>query len=359
MTVTAASATVETATSITVTLPSGAVGDWMNLYLIVDSAESLSTISDPSGWVQQASEYLPNSPAGPSIFWWARTRQSGDASVTVAFPSSLTATAVVVDPNDANVADVQSNVYGYFGGTTTFSETEPASWPGTTDVVAVAVSTTGITWSDGGSTLLQESDATDQDMMVRTYSGASATMAGTADDEIFALFWLAVASPHCPTFVAHTTGETTTSSNAHTLPLEVDAPAVTIEENLDFVPDRYWQLNVDGDYTMAVTVIWPDVATGNENWRQRQTSLVIRDMSLGFIEQATLYENAAVSGDTVQTVNHTFTITGAPKLVNVGVFQNTGGSMTVTEAVLSIEGPCPGSVWTVGRVAWGSRGAWH
>lgn len=137
------------------------------------------------------------------------------------------------------------------------------------------------------------------------------------------------------------TSEVTTSSNNHLLPW---APSILtgsdIKESPNFPGGDYWQLNVDGDYAMEAVVTWPDVATGNVNWRQRQTSIVIRDAdTLAFIEQATLYENAAVSGDTTQTVTHTFTISGAPRVVDVGVYQNTGGPMTVTNASFHILGP--------------------
>lgn len=186
--VSVASSTVVSDTSISVTLPAGSVGDLL-LLIVLSGGDDDPVVFGPGGWTW--SQWQPNFPAAPTVYLGERTRQAGDVSVTVDLETATTATAVVV--NTAPTASVQWDWYGY-ADSSPFSETEPVpAFTGTTEVVGVAVSESGVVWSDSGTTIHTEDGNTGQDITVRTYSGSTATMAGDPSGAAWMLLWAAIA----------------------------------------------------------------------------------------------------------------------------------------------------------------------
>lgn len=146
----------------------------------------------PAGWTTVGTDQ-PFFPDGPTIYAADRTRVLGDTSVTWDLESAEDATIVVVNFGGFASADILSSHYTYSGDSSPFSETEPTAWPGTTEVVAVAISESGVSWSDAGDTLHVVNAITGQHIAVRDYTGSTATMAGDPIAAMFDLYWHAIA----------------------------------------------------------------------------------------------------------------------------------------------------------------------
>ena len=101
-----------------------------------------------------------------------------------------------------------------------------------------------------------------------------------------------------------------------------------------------------GTYTAHAEVVWSG------------TPHASRHMSIGAFDSGSMAEDTGQQLVTSLDLGP-FTVVTAPGYVgfNAGVSSGVGGQSITSASFLQIN--CGGQPWTVGRVAWGSRGAWH